>query len=154
MHIRFQRAKEIDAAKLVEIQNKAFYEDYVKYGMCPGYNRSIESMIKSITTADTFKIIVDNMIVGDIIVSKKGEYEYYLGGICVIPEYENKGIGQKAMTFIDKYYEDAKVWTLETPADKIRNHYFYKKCGFEITDTIQDGDVAVVIFTKYIKKND
>jgi len=37
---------------------------------------------------------------------------------------------------------------LETPADKERNHYFYKKCGFKVTGEFMDGNVKVVIFEK------
>lgn len=148
MEVYIERATKEDALKLIEVQNKAFYADYVKYGACPGYERNIESMIKSIECSYTFKIIVAGEIVGDIIVSKRSEGEYYLGGLCVVPEYENQGIGQKAMAFIDSYFADAKLWTLETPADKKRNHYFYQKCGFSITDTAVDGNVQIVIFSK------
>jgi len=148
MGIKIERATVEDTNDLIEIQNKAFYSVFKKYGECPGYNRSYESMKSSIENAITFKILVDDIIVGDIIVSDRQNGEYHLGGLCVIPEYENRGLGQKAIAFLDSYILNAKHWSLETRADKERNHYFYKKCGFKVTGEFMDGNVKVVIFEK------
>ncbi|GAA0765520.1 GNAT family N-acetyltransferase [Clostridium subterminale] len=148
MGIKIARVTVEDTNDLIEIQNKAFYSDFKKYGECPGYNRSYESMKSSIENAITFKILVDDIIVGDIIVSDRQNGEYHLGGLCVIPEYENRGLGQKAIAFLDSYFPNAKHWSLETPADKERNHYFYKKCGFKVTGEFMDGNVKVVVFEK------
>ena len=148
MEIRFERATKEDALKLIEVQDKAFLEDYERYGTCPGYKRSEGSMLNSINNAYTFKIIADNQIVGDIIVRQESEQTYHLGGLCVIPEYENKGIGQAAIAFIENYFKDAKAWTLDTPADKLRNHYFYQKCGFKIVGNKEAEGVKLVLFFK------
>ena len=148
MSIKFEKATADDTNNLIEIQNKAFYSDFEKYGECPGYNRSYESMKSSIENALTFKILVDDIIVGDIIVSDRQNGAYHLDGLCVIPEYENRGLGQKALAFLDSYFTNAKHWSLETPVDKERNHYFYKKCGFKITGEFMDGNVKVAIFEK------
>ncbi|MDD6794386.1 MAG: GNAT family N-acetyltransferase [Clostridiaceae bacterium] len=68
--------------------------------------------------------------------------------VCVIPEYENKGIGQKAVKFLESQFPEAKHWSLETPADKLRNHHFYKKLGYNITKKYMDGPVKIVLFEK------
>ena len=148
MEIEIKLATPEDIDALIEVQNQGFLEDYTKYGECPGYNRTHESMLGSINKGITFKIIADNKIVGDIIVYKKSDNHYFLGCLCIIPEYENKKIGQKAMSFLDTYFTDAKHWSLETPADKDRNLYFYKKHGFEITKKYLDGSVEIVLFEK------
>lgn len=148
MIIEFERANENDTQKLIDIQEKAFYLDFINYGEDTGIKVSYETMKNSIDLGYTFKIMVDDNIVGEITVREMGNKNYYLRSLCVIPEYENKGIGQKAMAFIDDYFTDAKSWSLETPADKLRNHYFYRKCGFEITDRIMDGAIEIVIFSK------
>ena len=148
MDIKIIRAVPEDAEQLIAVQDAAFYADYGKYGECPGYGRTRESMLGSIENADTYKIVAEGRIVGDIILRKVAENEYYLGCLCVKPEYEGRGIGQQAMAFIDSVYTDAKKWTLKTPADNGRNHAFYKKCGFAVTDTQMDGNVEIVIFTR------
>lgn len=152
MKIEFIRATVEDANNLIEIQNQSFYEDYIKYGECPGYNHSKESMTNIIINRITYKIIYNNQIVGDIIVKDNHDSTYHLGGLCVIPDYENKGIGQEAIKFIENQFSDATIWTLETPADKKRNHYFYKKAGYAIVKQYMVDSVKIVLFEKKINK--
>lgn len=150
MKIEFERATIDDVDKLIDVQKKSFYSDFVKYGECPGYNHSKESMTNIVLNRITYKIICNNQIVGDIIVRDNNDSTYFLGGICVVPDYENHGIGQEAIKFIESQFHNATVWTLETPADKERNHYFYKKMGYTIVDEYMDGSVKIVLFKKYM----
>ncbi|WP_157797117.1 MULTISPECIES: hypothetical protein [Clostridium] len=46
MTVRFERATLDDVEELISIRNQCFYSDYIKYGECPGYNISKETMIK------------------------------------------------------------------------------------------------------------
>lgn len=124
MEIEFIKASEDDAEKFVEVQNKSFYSDYLKYGMCPGYGRNAKEIIEAMKNDFVFKIVVDKEVVGKISVKQIKDDEYHVNCLCIIPEYENKGIGQKAMAFIEKQFSYAKKWSLETPADNLRNHYF------------------------------
>ena len=64
MNIKFERAVAEDAEALINVRNKSFYEDYVKYGECPGYNKSVESMKSSISNRIAYKIICNGQIVG------------------------------------------------------------------------------------------
>jgi len=149
MLIQFERALLEDADILISVQNKSFYSDYIKYGSCPGYNRSRNSMEESILNRIVYKILCDKTVVGDIIIRDDGESNYYLGCICVIPDYENQGIGQIAMSFIDTCFPAAVHWSLETPSDKSRNRYFYQKRGFIITKEYNVGDVPISFFEKF-----
>lgn len=133
---------------MINVQNQSFYADFVKYGECPGFNHSKESMTNIILNRITYKVICNNQIVGDIIVKDNHDSTYYIGCICVIPDYENKGIGQESIKFIEGQFPKATVWTLETPADKTRNHYFYKKMGYSITKEYMDSSVKIVLFEK------
>lgn len=92
--------------------------------------------------------MIDNTIVGDIIVQDNHDGTYFLGGLCLIPEYENKGIGQVAMRFLEQQFKNARLWSLETPADNERNQHFYKQCGFHIVKEYYVGSVEIVLFTK------
>lgn len=148
MKIQFERATVDDIDKLIDVQNQSFYSDYIKYGQCPGYNHSKESMTNIVLNKITYKIICNNQIVGDIIVKNNNDSTYFLGGLCVIPTYENKGIGQEAIKFIEREFPKATVWTLETPADKKKNHHFYKKMGYNIVKEYLDGSVKIVLFKK------
>lgn len=84
-------------------------------------------MTNSILNRISYKIICNNQVVGNICVRDNGDGTYYIGTLCVTPDYENKGIGEKAIRFIESEFPNACIWTLQTPADKEKNYYFYKK---------------------------
>jgi len=147
MNITFERASLNDVKGIIEVRNKSFYEDFIKYGECPGYNNTEESLTKTIQEKSTYKILDNRKMIGNISISNKGD-DYFLHCLCVVPEYENKGIGQMAMAFIEQQFSHAKHWSLETPADKERNHYFYKKHGYQITKEYIDGSVKIALFEK------
>ena len=150
LEIKFEKATISDIDALINVRNQSFYEDYVKYGTSPGYNCSKESMEKCILNRISYKIICNDQIIGNISVTNNNNDTYHIGCLCVIPDYENKGIGQKALSFIENRYPGATNWNLVTPKDKARNHYFYKKAGYTITKEYMKGSVKLVLFEKKI----
>jgi len=150
MEMNFARADSEDADSLIDIQNRSFLSDFQKYGICPSYNQTKVKITSHITQDNVYKIVVDGGVVGDIVVIKKGDYHYHLQCICVIPEYENHGIGNSAMRFIEREFPEANLWTLVTPADKLRNHCFYEKHGFKITKEFFTENVKMSYFEKAI----
>lgn len=148
MCIEIKRAQGQDAKRLAEVFNASFYNDYVKYGECPGYNKTEDSILASMKKFIVYKIIVDGIIVGAISVKDEGDNHFYLGALCVIPNYANKGIGQHAMHFLDSEFSVAVHWALETPTNKTQNHYFYRKFGYKVTKEYMDGRVPVSYFER------
>ena len=67
-------------------------------------------------------IFCDDIPVGAISVANRGNGEYYLGCLCVIPGYQKKGIGARAVQFMLDHYADWTKITLVTPADKEGKH--------------------------------
>lgn len=147
MKIEYKHATVEDANTLVEIYNRSFYEDYVRFGECPAYGKSIEQMEESINDYPKQIILYDNQPVGVISVENKGNGNYYLGCLCVIPEYQGKGIGSKAVKHFLEERNDWKRVELVTPVAKKENVKFYtQKCGFSLGETEMDGKVQVVQF--------
>ena len=148
MDLEIKAATIEDAEVLVDIYNKAFYEDFVIYGQCPGYGRTVDDMIRSIKETSKYIAYIGSTAVGAISVLKKDDGLYYLGALCVIPEYQRKGIGYKLLEFIKEQNTDWKKIELVTPADKEKNINFYtKKCGFKIDYEEMDGAVKVYHFS-------
>ena len=148
MDIQIKKAMAEDAQVLVDIYNKAFYEDFVKYGKCPGYGKSVSDMEKSINETLKYIAYVGENPVGAISVLKKDDGVYYLGALCVIPEYQRMGVGQKLLEFFKDQNKDWKKIELVTPADKEKNISFYtKKCGFNIDYEEIDGSVKLYHFS-------
>ena len=149
INLRYRRAEKSDAELLRAIYNSAFYDDYVRYGECPAYGRTVEQMENSIANVQKEIVFFDNTPVGVISVEDKGDGIYYIGCLCVVPEYQGKGIGTLAFSYILSVYPDWKKFVLITPADKEENIRFYtEKCGFKIDGISMDGNVKVVQFIK------
>ena len=147
MKIEFRKADIADAELLIDIYNASFYNDFIKYGECPAYGKTKEMMRQSIIDYSKFLIIYNSKPVGCISCkeTKKGTYE--VGCLCVIPEFQGKGIGTSAMEFAKSYYNDWTEFTLITPVDKNENVRFYtEKCGFHIQSMEMDGNVKVARF--------
>lgn len=147
MEIEFKKADITDAELLIEIYNSAFYSDFIKYGECPAYGRTIDQMEQSIRDFPKFLIMCDGRPVGCISCKAVETGLYEVGCLCVIPEFQGKGIGTAAMQFAKSHFKDWKRFTLITPVDKEQNVRFYtEKCGFKIQSTEMDGNVKVVRF--------
>lgn len=147
MKLSYIEAQKKDADLLVSIYNAAFQSDYIKYGECPAYGKTREEMEASIEKFPKLIIFYEDSPVGAISVASRGEGVYYLGCLCIIPEFQGMGIGTQAFHYMLNYYNDWKSITLVTPADKEENIKFYtEKCNFIINGTEQDGNVKVVHF--------
>ena len=147
MKIEFRKADTADAELLIEIYNSSFYSDFLKYGECPAYGKTKEMMEQSIIDYSKFLILCSGKPVGCISCKERGNGIYEVGCLCVIPEFQGKGIGTSAMEFAKTHYADWKSFTLVTPADKTENVRFYtEKCGFDIRSFEMDGNVKVARF--------
>ena len=147
MMIEYRKADIADAELLINIYNSAFYSDYIKYGECPAYGKTKEMMENSIINYPKFIILYDNKPVGCVSFKKVSAGIYEVGCLCVVPEYQGKGIGTQAIKFITSHCTDWDKFTLVTPINKKENVKFYtEKCGFDIVATEMDGNVKVARF--------
>lgn len=144
-----QEAQPEDASVLVELYNASFYADYLRYGYCPGYGRTVAEMEASIRKVPKFLIVLGGKPVGVISCGEISPDVYEIGCLCVIPPYQRKGIGTKAMQSLLSRCPNWKQFTLVTPADKEENVRFYtEKCGFRVISTEMDGDMKVYRFLR------
>ena len=150
MKVILEKARVEDAELLIDIRNKSFYSDYLKYGECPGYNIALNHMKETILKCYCYKIIFDNKVVGNLSFTSEDNNSYYIGCLCVVPQYENKGIGKETIRLIEEKFSEAKIWSLETPKDKLKNIYFYEKLGYKIVKEPQEGSVKLVKLEKII----
>lgn len=131
----------------MDIYNASYYSDHLRYGACPGYGKSKEMMEESIRLCPKHIILCDGRPVGCVSCRKLGAGVYEIGCLCVIPEFQGKGIGTQAMRFVKTLYEDWEKFTLVTPADKEENVRFYtEKCGSRIVPSETDGGVELARF--------
>lgn len=130
----FEKAAPKDAEELTVVQIRCFDDDAKRFGSRdkggpPGYD-SVQWQLAAMDKTQYFKITHEKRIIGGIIVIKMEGGHYELGRIYIDPGWQNKGIGQKAIEFLERYYKDWGKWTLGTPSWATRNHHFYEKSGF------------------------
>lgn len=149
MELKFQEAVKSDASLLIALYNASFYDDFVSYGACPAYGKSLEEMETSIETYKKYILYYDQTAVGVLSYQAKEKDSYYVGCLCVIPKYQGKGFGTKAMAYIEATEAKWRELHLITPADKEKNIKFYTQiCGFSILNEEMDGNVKVYHFVK------
>ena len=66
MTMSYRQATLEDAELLIDIYNAAFYDDYLRYGVCPGYGKTKEMMEDSIREYPKYTILCYNVPVGCI----------------------------------------------------------------------------------------
>ncbi|EJR04773.1 acetyltransferase [Bacillus cereus MC118] len=94
--------------------------------------------IYSIEELDYFKVIMDEEIVGGIIVTISGKSYGRIDRIFVDPKHQGIGIGAQVIDFIEEEFPSVRIWDLETSSRQINNHHFYKKMGYETIFETED----------------
>ncbi|MDW0117468.1 GNAT family N-acetyltransferase [Sporosarcina thermotolerans] len=146
--ITIEKATIADAEKLTEIMKKTFDEEARKWLpkkdivsdyniLPPGYssNEMTKYMIREL---EYFKVLHDNEVIGGIIITISGKSFGRIDRIFVDPNYQGKGIGSKAINFIEEAFPYVRTWDLETSSKQINNHYFYEKMGYRTTFESED----------------
>ena len=146
MNIEFKLANIDDIKKIIEVQNKSFYDDYISYGECPVYNEPEQKILEFINGENetVYKILKDNEIIGDIVIRRMESNKYYLRTISLIPEYQGLGIGQMALKYIEEEHPGASEWELITPFKSYRNHHVYEKMGYVKVEEYKQSDVLIM----------
>jgi GNAT superfamily N-acetyltransferase len=151
MDITFEHPTAADAQTLVQVQIRAFHDDArlypgVEIGGPPGYD-SVEEMLQDIDKYHCHKIVCEGRIVGGIVVFDRGQGHLHLDRIYIDPDYHNRGIGTRAMHFIEETYPATK-WSLDTPIWAVRNHHFYEKMGYVKVKEIEADGITLVSYEK------
>jgi GNAT superfamily N-acetyltransferase len=155
--IRIKRALADDAEKLRQVGVQAFAEDTKRYGASPSGIELIENHQAWIETYHYFKILLDDEIVGGMLVMPSDE-SGELDALFITPAFQSQGIGSQAMTFLEETYPNAKAWGLCTAYlnDTVRR--FYEKRGYEkVGQTkpgnhpeVPDKDFHLLVFEKQV----
>ncbi|MGI6453698.1 MAG: GNAT family N-acetyltransferase [Syntrophomonadaceae bacterium] len=157
INIVFAPAQIDDAEKIIEIIKAAFAEDIEMYGsqslpMLAHLN--VKRIQYAINNHIYYNILDGHLIIGGIHVVKQNCFRFYLDKLYLYPKYQNKGIGTKAMEFIERQYPQATLWTLHTSSQNRKNQYFYEKIGYQRVRESQVSDRLRLIEYQKIKSPD
>jgi len=113
VEVRIERAKLEDAELILEGQRKCFLtllERYQDHDLNP-CNEKLESIQKSIIEHYFYKILVDGKFSGAVYVHENPDKLHMkLHTIYVLPEYQNLGVAQKAIEYVEKIHNCAVEW--------------------------------------------
>ena len=152
MNLILQRAAEEDAPGIILARDQSFYDDYVRFGECPGYHITPKAMRDTIRKADVYRILIDGKMVGDVSVHPPAEDgSRWIGCLEIIPEYQNGGIGSETLLAVIDRYPETEKWELETPVQNKRNCHFYEKAGFRGTKEIVHSEILTLRTYTYEK---
>jgi ribosomal protein S18 acetylase RimI-like enzyme len=116
------------------IQKKSFepllnkYHDYDVNPAMESAERIREKIDRDNTTAYIFQL--NDINVGWVRVMELGDMIYKISALCVLPEYQNRGIAQEALKQIESYHPNAQKWILDTIFQEKGNCHLYEKLGY------------------------
>ncbi len=125
-----------DIADVVHaIQKRSFkqlldkYHDYDVNPAMESIDMVKKKMDRANTTAYIFKL--NDVNVGWVRVTELAKMTYKISALCVLPEYQNRGIAQEALKQIESYYPKAQKWILDTILQEKGNCHIYEKLGYK-----------------------
>ncbi len=138
MEIEVSPFRECDLDTVFEIQRTAFKALYEKYhdDSSNPYMESKETVLRKYTRECTsgYLFIIDAIAVGAVRinisdVNKNGR----VSALCVLPQYQGRGIAQTALLEIERLHPDVERWFLDTILEEAGNCHLYEKIGYKKT---------------------
>ena len=120
----FRPAEEKDVPLLTNLYDRAFLEDFQRYGQCPGYGRSQEQMRDSLRRVPKQILLFGGVPVGELSHERRDDGSVYLGCLCIAPEMQGRGLGTRAFAHMPEECPEVHRFELVMPADKAQNIAF------------------------------
>lgn len=133
IEVIFKKAEISDIERLIKLHEASFAGDTEAFSeeAWNGYFCNYDNVLNAINNHIAFKIMTEDKIIGDIFIKICSDHQYYIWLFSIFPEYQNMGVGSKALRFLEEYFTNARMFTLVTPKQKPRNCHFYEKNGFK-----------------------
>jgi RimJ/RimL family protein N-acetyltransferase len=157
VEIELKKINAADAPQWLEMQIGAFMPLLLKYGdhgTSPAAE-TLEQVVKRMNSpfCEHFFILGAGEPVGGVRTAwRTGAARYRIGGIFILPQFQDMGIGQIAMQLAEARYPNAVSWELDTPLQEERNLHFYEKLGYRREggeDTVND-QLTLAFYKKYL----
>lgn len=156
--IYLRKAVFSDCEEIHKMQTSAFAEllkKYHDYETNPASEslEKIQNKFKQSFT-DYYFIMREDTKIGAMRVVKLSEKISRISPIFILPEFENNGFAQKALSAVEKLYPDAVEWHIDTIKEENKLCHLYEKCGYVRTgkeETIKVG-MTISYYIKRVKK--
>ena len=127
---KFSKENIDDVFRIQQAAYKPLFEKYQDTETNP-YMETREDILMKYTRAGTqgYIFVENNIIVGAVRIITRGDV-CKVSALAVLPEYQNRGIAQRAMKEIEKIHVDCKCWGLDTILQEKANCHLYEKLGY------------------------
>ncbi|AYV33944.1 GNAT family N-acetyltransferase [Erysipelothrix rhusiopathiae] len=127
--IRYMEIPEIDQVMEIWLKCNLEVHSFVDASF---WNDNYDSVKEMMENANIYVSVEDGVIQGFAGVTEG----YYLAGIFVSKDSRNKGIGKQLLDYIKARYDEL---TLDVYDQNIKAQSFYKREGFVVVETHNDG---------------
>lgn len=135
----------VDDAELIHrMKREAFLPLYEKYhdDETTPVNETIESIIGKLNNPDSQYYLIrwrgENA--GAVRIARRLKKDVlFISPLFILPEYQNRGIGQAVIRQVIDLYPDVVTWRLDTIKQEEGNCHLYEKCGF-----VRVGDEHII----------
>ena len=134
--------KKSDIDTVFEIQRAAYkllYEKYHDDDTSP-YKESKETVLCKYMREGTigYLFITEGVAVGAVRIDINTENKSgRIAALCVLPQYQGRGMAQKALLEIERLHPDIERWFLDTILEEEGNCHLYEKLGYRKTGKIE-----------------
>lgn len=150
--LHITKAEKTDLERILRLQKEAYLQEaqiYNDYTIQP-LQQTIESVTDEWQQGIILKALIDGELVGSVrAVLTDGIC--YIGKLIVKKNVQNKGIGKRLLSEIEKYYKDAEIFELFTGHRSEKNLFIYRSFGYIDTRTQRLDDRITLLFLQ--KKN-
>ena len=140
MMISLRKATFEDCSLLHSIQVKSFigllqkYQDFESSPAAESLDKIQQRFRQPYT--DYYLIRSGDQMVGMLRVCNFG-LNCRLSPICILPEFQGRGLAQESVHVMEKLYPEAITWQLDTIAQEEKLCYLYEKLGYRKTGKIE-----------------
>lgn len=157
MEITLKKASFEDTNLIHQMQVQSFkplLNKYQNFEMGP-VGETLQNLGEKIGKDDTDLYIIKygHVSIGALRVVKEEENACHISPIFILPEYQGKGIGQKVLKMVEKHYENATTWLLDTIKEEKINCYLYEKMGYKVLgeERTAQSEATLVHYAKHLE---
>ena len=91
---------------------------------------------------DYYFIMLEKTKIGVVRVVRLSDTTFRISPMLILPECQNNGFAQQALSAVEKLYPNAEEWKLDTIKEEVKLCYLYEKCGYIPTgkeEILKDG---------------
>lgn len=94
-------------------------------------------------------------MVGGVRVIAGTNSTYRVSPNFILPSEQGKGIAQEVFRLLEEFYNDSRLWTLDTILEEEGNCHLYEKLGYKKTGKLENikKGMIIVYYEKIMEKD-